>query len=178
MKTSLVMTVVGADRPGLIEAIATEIAERGGNWLESRMCRLSGQFAGIVRAHVPSEKESEIAAALRSLSSLGLAVQVVLEREPALPADRSTVELEIIGHDRPGIVRKISHVLARHGVNVDELTTSRGSAPMSGEMLFQAHALLLLPENCSLDSLRHDLEAVAADMMIDVSFAGVRRGGI
>ncbi len=44
----LVLTLIGPDRPGLVEAVAEPIAAHGGNWLESRMAHLAGQFAGIV----------------------------------------------------------------------------------------------------------------------------------
>ena len=56
MLANLVMTVIGADRPGLVEMVATRVADHGGNWLESRMCRLGGQFAGILRVEVPGER--------------------------------------------------------------------------------------------------------------------------
>ena len=42
MEESLVMTVMGEDRPGLVEALARTVSERGGNWLESRMSHLAG----------------------------------------------------------------------------------------------------------------------------------------
>ena len=56
--------------------------------------------------------------------------------------------LEIVGQDRPGIVREISHALASFGINVEELQTECASAAMSGETLFKARARLSLPESC------------------------------
>ena len=47
--TDLVLTLIGPDRPGLVEAVAEVVAAHGGNWLESRMARLAGKFAGILR---------------------------------------------------------------------------------------------------------------------------------
>ncbi|HAW24640.1 MAG TPA: glycine cleavage system protein R, partial [Pseudomonas sp.] len=41
----LVLTVIAEDQPGLVECLAKCIAEHGGNWLESRMSRMAGQFA-------------------------------------------------------------------------------------------------------------------------------------
>ena len=49
MRSQLVLTVIGRDRPGLVEAIASQIAKHGGNWEESRMAHLAGKFAGILR---------------------------------------------------------------------------------------------------------------------------------
>ena len=48
MQVPLVMTVIGKDRTGLVETLAEIVAGHGGNWLESRMCRLGGEFAGIL----------------------------------------------------------------------------------------------------------------------------------
>jgi len=76
MQRSLVMTVIGQDRPGLVESVAGLVAEHRGNWLESRMSRLGGQFAGILRVEVPSEKEGALVAGLRRLESRGLTVVV------------------------------------------------------------------------------------------------------
>jgi glycine cleavage system regulatory protein len=66
-------------------------------------------------------------------------------------------------------VSQISHALARHGVNVEELTTECSSAPMSGETLFKAQARLYIPGTCQLAELRGELERIAADLVVDVS---------
>src|SRR4051812_31414302 len=122
MQHSLVMTLIGADRPGLVESVAAIVTEHGGNWLESRMSRLGGKFAGIVRVEVSAEKEQALASALKNLSTHGLSV--VVHSDEAKPASiGATTVLEIVGQDRPGIVRQISHALANFGVNVEELQT-------------------------------------------------------
>src|SRR5512143_1344607 len=149
MQRLLVMTVIGQDRPGLVESVAGLVAEHGGNWLESRMSRLGGQFAGILRVEVPSENEPALVAALRKLDALGLTVVVHPDQAKPLPARPRQSLLEIVGQDRPGIVRQISHVLASFGVNVEELETECASAAMSGEPLFKARARLSLPESCN-----------------------------
>ena len=75
-----------------------------------------------------------------------------------------------MGQDRPGIVRLISSALARQGVNVEELSSECGSAPMSGETLFKAQARLLIPSSCDVAQLRREMEKIASDLMVDVSF--------
>ena len=86
-------------------------------------------------------------------------------------ADRPLVQLELVGQDRPGIVREISRVLATQGVNVEELATECVAAPTTGQMLFRASAQLRLPAGVTQDSLRTALEAVAADLMVDIDLA-------
>ncbi len=173
MQIPLVMTIIGNDRTGLVRSLAGIVAAHGGNWLESRMCRLGGQFAGILRIHVPAENQAALTSALNALQSQGL--NVVVHADPA-PAEAGAGEgkitaLTLLGHDRPGIVRDITSALARHGVNVEELVSECVSAPMTGETLFQARVRVRLPEHCRVAVLREELENIAADLMVDVSFA-------
>ena len=170
------MTIIGKDRTGLVESIARIVAEHGGNWLESRMCRLGGEFAGILRIHVPAAKHPALVSALKELQSQGLTV-VAQSDQPLTGAGPGRLTLlEIVGHDRPGIVRQIAAALASQGVNVEELSTECVSAPMSGEMLFKARATLGLPANCNLSILRAELEKAASDLMVDISFADLEAG--
>jgi len=174
MQRSLVMTVIGQDRPGLVESVAELVAGHGGNWLESRMSRLGGQFAGILRVEVPGDKEPALAAALEQLAARGLTV-VVHPDQVHTGADAGRVSvLEIVGQDRPGIVRQIASALARHGVNVEELETECASAAMSGETLFKARARLKIPPSCNAEQLRQELETIAADLIVEISLAEER----
>lgn len=169
MQRSLVMTVIGEDRPGLVDTVASLVTEHGGNWLESRMSRLGGQFAGIVHVEVPTENEPVLTAALENLRGRGLTVVVHSEQRKAPAALRPVSELEIVGQDRPGIVRQISKTLANFGVNVEELHSECSSAAMSGETLFKATAKLSIPESCNVAELRRELERIAADLIVEIS---------
>ena len=171
MQRLLVMTIIGQDRPGLVDSVAALVAEHGGNWLESRMSRLGGQFAGILRVEVPGENELPLVAALKKLESRGLTVVVHPDQPKPIPAAARQSWLEIVGQDRPGIVREISHALASFGVNVEDLETECASAAMSGETLFKARARLSLPESCDAAQIREKLERIAADLIVDVSLA-------
>lgn len=168
MSVSLVLTVIGPDRPGLVEAISQSVASHRGNWLESRMARLSGQFAGILRVSVSEQRADALSAALNALETHGLQVTVARsESEPTL-VDARLLRLEILGSDRPGIMREVSEALAERAINVDELRTEVVSAPMSGELLFRANAQLRIPPALELEDLRKQLEALANEMMVDV----------
>lgn len=169
MYVSLVMTIIGTDRPGLVGQLSAVIADHGGNWLESRMAHLGGQFAGILRIQAPVTQEQTLLAALQSLGTHGLSVHVQRDSAAAAPAGRRLAVIELVGHDRPGIVRQISQVLAQHQVNVEELVTHCASAPMSAEMLFHATVTVQLPESFPLGRLRLALEQIATDLMVDIS---------
>jgi glycine cleavage system regulatory protein len=168
MDTQYVLTVIAKDRPGLVESLARVITENSGNWLESRMAHLGGQFAGILRVSVLAESAEKFVQALRSLENSGLKIQFAADA----PVENSSVErraeLRLVGQDRPGIVRQISQALARHGVNVEELSTECSSAPMTGETLFHTTAEIGIPENCKISDLRAEFEKIAADLMVDI----------
>jgi len=163
---ALVLTCIGADREGLVEALAEAVNAHGGNWLESRMARLGGRFAGILQVEVPTEREDELLVALGGLETRGL--RVMTETARANTPREKPLELEIIGQDRPGIVHEISRVIAANGVNVDELDTACESAPQSGEQLFRARAVLHAPDAVDQEKLFREIEAIALDLMVDV----------
>jgi len=170
MQRPLVMTLIGKDRTGLVESVSRLIEDHGGNWLESRMCHLGGEFAGILRINVPAEGERALIQSLNDLQSQGLTVVVRPDQiEPALEPNK-TASLSLVGHDRPGIIHHISAALAHQNINVEELETECSSAPMSGEKIFRAFAKLRIPESCAISKLQKDLEALGSEMMVDISF--------
>lgn len=168
MLSHLVMTVISPDRPGLVELVADKVAAHGGNWLESRMSRLGGQFAGLIRVEVAGDQLPALLTALRELETSGLRIVTHTEATTTPPAQGTLVHLELVGHDRPGILLQVTRVLAQHKVNVEDLTSERVSAPIDGNMLFQAKATLLIPPSTSLAALRNDIERIAGDLMADV----------
>jgi len=170
MARVLVLTVIGEDRPGLVETLAELISAHSGSWDESRMARLAGHFAGVVQVHLAEDRAAGLIDALPSLSSHGLSVTVVDSDWSMAEVDhRDSFHLELVGQDRPGIIREISSALARLGVSVQDLRTVVESAPMSGERLFRAHAELAPPTDVNLEAIRGALERLADDMMVDIT---------
>ncbi len=175
MATSLVMTFVGPDKPGLVELISRTVAEHGGNWLDSRLCSLSGQFAGIVLARVPDANAAALRLALTELQAAGLKVLVETASGAEPPVKARMLRLELIGQDRPGIVRDVSRVFKEHAANIEELHTATVSGAMSGETMFKASADIRLAPETTLEQLRRALEALANDMMVDIALQEVDR---
>lgn len=163
----LVLTVIAPDQPGLVERVAQCISEHGGNWLESRMSRMAGQFAGILRVDVPLAAHAGLVAALEALQAQGIRVQVAAGGDTPATVWRA-IRLELVGNDRPGIVRDITRLLSSQGVNLESLSTEVVPAPMSGELLFQAQALLGVPQSLSLEQLQEHLETLADDLMVEL----------
>jgi glycine cleavage system regulatory protein len=169
MNASIVLTVICDDRPGIVEMLSKTLAEHEGNWVESSMLSLAGKFAGILQASVPESQVDALLAQFSAMQSSGL--QIIAERSSveATEQDAAEVTLELVGQDRPGIVRDITRILAKHGVNVVELDTECQSASMSGEMLFLASARLIIPAEASIELLQEDLEKLANELMVDIT---------
>ena len=164
--TFLVLTVIGDDRPGLVGELSAAIAAHQGNWLESSMSHLAGKFAGIVKVAVPAAQAEALKAALGKLDALKVTAESSAEK--SVPAGRR-LKLALVGHDRIGIVREVSQVLAKHAVNVEKLETHTASAPMSAETLFHCEADLAAAADIDTRALKAELEKLSDDLMVDIS---------
>ncbi len=167
VETHLILTVIGDDKPGLVEELATAISHHQGNWLASSLAQLSGKFAGIVEVAVPTENVTALETALAQLKGLKVSVEIAAARKSALAGRHLT--LSLVGHDRIGIVKEVSEVLARHHVNVETLTTRTSSAPMSAETLFHCEAELTAPVDFDARVLKSALEKLSDELMVDIS---------
>ena len=166
----LVLTLIGPDRPGIVESVSEVVAANGGNWLESRMTHLAGKFAGVLRVEVRDEQAAALEEALGRLAGSGL--KVVVERSPAAHAPRPhAMEIELVGLDRPGLVHEISTILAGQRINVEELATDRELAAHSADPMFHAKIRVIVPEDVNVTPLRESLERLAADLMVDIRLA-------
>jgi len=174
MLTSLVLTIVGPDRPGLVNLLSDRATAHGANWLESRMANLAGQFAGIVHLQIPDARVEALVQSLGTFEAQGMRV-TALRGEGVSARGTRRLHLELTGQDRPGIVRDISGALARQGVSIDELVTDCVSGSMSGESLFRARAQLRVPVGLETRALRQALEDIANDLMVDVTLDEAER---
>jgi methionyl-tRNA formyltransferase len=166
--TSLIVTAIGSDRPGIVSLLSDRAQGFGANWAGSRMTNLAGQFAGMVHLEVPAQNAEPLMQSLRGLESSGLRVVIAKVETPPAPAGRRMVKLELTGLDRPGIVRELSRSLAEVGVSIDDLHTEIVDDGTSGEHLFKVKALLVVPESLPHESLRHSLDALANEMTVDI----------
>lgn len=168
MKSYLIMTILGNDRPGLVNSLADTVIRHGGNWLDSRMARLAGQFAGIVRIECPSAAVDALLHEIRTPGIAGLTIHAVREGAEE-PTARRTLTVDVVGNDRPGIVRELTAAIAGAGGNVEELTTGLESAPMSGHPMFRACGVISIPENIEASTLAAAIETLGGDLTVDIS---------
>ncbi len=168
MSHSIVLTIVSDDHPGIVETLSEIIADHGGNWTESSMMSLAGKFAGILLVHIPEMQAPAFLADLDDLEAKGMKIVAQRSDAPSVRDAASEYSIDLVGQDHPGIVHDITAVLAKHGVNVQELETTVQSASMSGESLFMAHARLFVPPDTDLEGLQDELEKLANELMVDI----------
>ena len=163
------VTVTCPDRPGIVERIAETVAAHGGNWEESRMARLGGDFAGIVKVTVAAERAEELRQALMRLADRHMAVTVkVAEPAVGLAQPARSCRLCLVGADHEGIVHKVAAFLAGKGVNVGQMETALVPAPVSAAPVFSMTAVIELPEEVTVESLRNELERIGHELGVDI----------
>lgn len=170
MKSKVILSAVGSDRPGLTQALADAVFAAGGNWLESHLSRLGGKYVGSVLVELDSGNLLALEQAIEAVDATGLHVSIVPAGDE--PAEAGVhLGFELVGQDRPGIVREVAAVLARLGVNIEDFSTATEHGSWSGEPLFKAAARLTLPAGVSAEQLRAALEAISGEIMVDFSIS-------
>jgi glycine cleavage system regulatory protein len=166
-KIPLVVTVLGRDRPGIVQELARIVADAGGNWEQSNLVRLAGRFAGVVELSAPSESAADaLEAALRAVAG-GLSIVVDRGEAEISPPSGAVIRVSITGTDRPGIVRDVTRVLVQRGANIVAFSTDTVEAPMAGGLLFRARVEARIARE-GLEALKNGLEALQDDLQVDL----------
>lgn len=167
MKT-LVLTVIGEDRPGIVAELSELVERHRGNWLESHMANLGGQFAGMVQVAIAASDAVPLTESLHQLAQQGLSVVVAGAGEivPLLPT--RSLEIELLGRDHPGIVHEVTEGLANIGVTIETMRTECFSGSMSGGEMFKAVLGIVVPETLSYSAIEQTLHRISNDLMVEV----------
>lgn len=166
---TVVVSLIAADRPGLVAELAATVAEQGGNWLESQLGRLGGTFAGAVLVELEEERVEGLSAAVRDLRDVDV-VEVTAATTAAATSDPGDTPVRVVavGQDQPGIVREVTRALAARGLGIRDFRSATSDAPMSGERLFEAVAIVGMAPDVDLTDLRTALDEVSAELSLDI----------
>lgn len=166
---SLVVTVIGPDRPGIVSLLSQRAQGHGANWAASHMASLAGQFAGMVHFEVPHANVEPLTSALLGLESSGLRVVIARSDAPPVPAGQRLATLELSGVDRPGIIRDLSGVLAQRGGSIADLHTEIVNGTDAAGHRFRIKATVLVPATLRNDALRLALESLTREGLVDLA---------
>ena len=170
---SLILSVIGSDRPGLTQALAAAVLSSGGNWLESQLSRLGGLYVGSVLVDLAPDRIETLRSAVQAVDSQGLEVRIAPALE-ATDAQGDEMLFSLVGQDRPGIVHQVTAVLSGLGVNIEDFDTRISAEPYSGGALFHLDARLRLPAGLAADEVQAALEAISGEVMVDFSLSPAR----
>ena len=120
-------------------------------------------------SEAPRANGDALVAALRGLASTGLRVVIAKSDGGAAAAGLRSIELELVGDDRVGIVSTLTRLLAERGVSIESIHTEIVRGGVSGTQTFKIGAHLLVPVDVEIDTLRTDLGALANELMLDVA---------
>ncbi len=169
----LVVTVMGPDRPGIVRQLAERAQRHGANWASSRMSRIAGEFAGSVQLDVPPDAVAALSTSLHALESAGLKVMVATSAGAhSTPAGFRSFTLDLMGDDRLGIVSQVSTLLAARGIGIASLHTELGRNASTAHPSFKIGAQLLVPVAQDVQALQQELDALAQEMMLDITLGG------
>lgn len=166
----MILSVVGSDRPGLTQSLAAAVLSAGGNWLESHLSRLGGLYVGSVLVDLAGGDVEALRAAVQAVDAQGLEVRIAPAVEGASGGSEEVL-FSLVGQDRPGIVHQVTAVLSGLGVNIEAFETRVAAEPHSGAPLFHLDARLALPASVSAQDVQSALEAISAEVMVDISLS-------
>lgn len=170
VQVSLVVTVMGPDRPGIVRQLAERAQRHGANWASSRMSRLGSEFAGTVHLEVPNGQAAALSESLQGLASAGLRVLVApSDTGGAAPKGQRGFALELVGEDRVGIVSQVTQLLASRGIGIDSLHTELGRHSPNSPPTFKIGAHLTVPAGVDIGHLRRELGELAQAMALDIT---------
>lgn len=167
----IVLSVTGSDRPGLTAALSEAVLAAGGNWAEGHLSRLGGLYVGSVLVELDSGNLAQLEEQVRAIDESGLTVAInPAGAEP--DAAKSVLLFELVGQDRPGIIREVSAILARLGANIESLSSHEEMGAWGGERLFRAEVYVTLPEGLTPEKAQEALEEISSEIMVDFTFGG------
>lgn len=162
---SLVITLVGKDKPGLIDSIAQTVSQAKGNWLASSFANMAGQFAGFAEIQLPEENEAQLLATLKNHPDLDITLNEGLSSQGK---KKQKAQIDVQGNDRAGIVQELTAVLNQFNLNIVQFESLCESAPAWGNLIFKATTAVELPLDINTDELKEALEALSDDLVVEI----------
>jgi glycine cleavage system transcriptional repressor len=162
MTRRFILTLMAANRVGILAAVTTALDELGGNVLEVSQTVLQDFFTIILAAEFPVEREANVVADhLRDVCRpYGIEVAIKDPREEILqgPPPKGTEKfiLTVAGSDAPGVIRRLSTRLAQETIDIVDLYGVRNAV----DGAFQMVLALAVPPGVDAIGLQEEIEAI------------------
>lgn len=169
MANYAMLSAVGKDKPGIVAAVSSVLFQAGCNIEDSTMARLGGDFTIMLMLRLPegftSQQLSERLAEVHRQTQLTIHV-ADLRPEDAEPQSESPRHLILVyGSDKPGIVARVTALLAEKNVNITNLRTH---VIQRAEPLYVMTIDVELPAFVDQAEMQKRLHAMAADIEVQI----------
>jgi glycine cleavage system transcriptional repressor len=164
----IILTAVGRDRPGLVGELTGALLRAGANLADSRMANLRGQFALVMLVEGEEAVLTRVREGLPAAAEkMGLTVTFAGQGPAPEKVQGLPFRLKTYSMDQPGIVHRVSEILRKHDVNIEELETRLESAPFMGSPIFTLELLMHVPAKTRVKALRREIEAACEELNCD-----------
>ena len=175
METHLVISAIGEDRPGIVDALSQAILDCGCNIGDSRMSVLGGEFAIIM---ILSGNWNAVVKLESVLSRLEKKLDLRLQSKRTGPRKETSnlipYGVEVVAIDQPGIVHDIANFFARREINIEDVYTSCYPAPHTGAPMFTLHMTVGIPADTSIATVRGEFMDFCDELNLDAMLAPVK----
>lgn len=172
MKSWLVVTVVGSDRPGIVAGLSKVLYKNNCNIEELRSTILKRQFVMILIATSPSKNIANQLknAYLKEESLQGIEIQVKevspQKLRPHKQPPSQPFIITVIGEDRPGLVFGVTEIIAKHGINITNFDAK--VTRMRGKKEYVQIYEVAVPESIDIKSLKKELSLRGKKLKVDI----------
>lgn len=175
MNEYLVLSALGADRPGIVDQLARAAAQNACNIDDSRMAVMGGEFAVLM---LVSGAPAAVAALEKDAPALGeklgLMVMTRRTRQRAPQPSARPYRIEVSALDQPGLVHELANFFASRHINIEALDTDTYAAPHTGSQMFGLHMTVNIPSSVQVAPLREEFLAHCDARNLDASFEAAR----
>jgi len=174
MTAKLVISALGADRPGIVNELSNIVFSHGLNIEDSRMTVLGGEFAMLL---LVAGEQSSLDALLSESEKIERVLQMRLLIKPTTEAGpiANTVPyaVEVAALDNPGIVHNIASFFSGRNINIVNLQTERYAAPHTGSPMFALHMTIGIPADTNIAQLREAFMDVCDELNLDAELTNL-----
>ena len=175
-KTYLIVNSLGIDRTGIVSDLSKLVTDAGGNVGESQAAKVGNHFSLTMLVSVPSNKSKSLQSVLQNLSGMNTHC-IETDGDPnavkVSPSIAYSGRFVLEGADDPGLVHKVTSVLAKHNLSIDTMETADEIAPHGGTQLFKidgiCSAIAPLPKSFDSDEIREELSELANSLNCDIT---------
>jgi len=174
MTTKLVISALGADRPGIVDELSNIIYTNGLNIEDSRMTVLGGEFAILLLVSGEQSSIDEFQSKSTKIEQ-ALQMQLLIRTTSASDHVGNTIpySVEVAALDNPGIVNNIASFFSGQNINIVNLQTERYAAPHTGSPMFALHMTIGISSATNIAQLRDAFMEVCDELNLDAELTNL-----